>query len=243
MPGEKGVKRLKRIGLVFAVIVAVFSLQFVPSGYFAVYPGPVIRLSDVVVIEEFSQEGDSFHMVSVLAKDASVLEFFKAAFDRRVGLWCKKQVLGGRSIDEYMEYNKKSMVESQSTAIYIALKAQGISLSNQVAFPINVKIEPGQVAGPSAGLAFALEILNKMGHDIIQGRKIACTGVLNREGQVLGVGGVAQKTIACRDQGIEIFVVPMANYDEALLFAGGMRVFGVSTFNEALSMLSQEVNP
>jgi PDZ domain-containing secreted protein len=243
LPGEKGVKQLRRIALTVAIIAALFSLQFVPSGYFTVYPGPVIRLSDVVAIEEYSQEGDSFHMVSVLAKDASVLEFLKAAFDKKVGLWSKKQVLGGRSIDEYMDYNRKSMVESQRTAIYIALKAQGIDVSNQGAFPITVRIESGQVAGPSAGLAFALEILNRMGYDIIQGRKIACTGVLNYEGLVQGVGGVAQKTIACRAQGIEIFVVPMSNYDEALLFAGDMTVFGVTTFDEALTMLSQELNP
>ncbi len=54
---------------------------------------------------------------------------------------------------------------------------------------------------------------------------------------------MAQKTIACRPRELEIFVVPMSNYDEALLFAGDMTVFGVTTFDEALTMLSQELNP
>jgi PDZ domain-containing secreted protein len=241
--GEKGVKRLRRIGIILVLLFAICSLQFVPSGYLAIYPGPVIHLSDVVEVRDSSRKEDSFYMVSILAKDASVLEFFKAAVDGKAGLWSKKQVFGGKSIDEYMEANWDLMMESQKTATYIALKTQGIAVQPQGPFPVDVRIRSGKVAGPSAGLAFALEILNQTGHDIVRGRRIACTGILDSEGRILGVGGVPQKTIACRNEGIEILLVPRPNYNETLGFAGDMTVFGVSTFDEALRVLSEEGNP
>ncbi len=53
---------------------------------------------------------------------------------------------------------------------------------------------------------------------------------------------MAQKTIACREEGVEIFVVPRQNLDEALRFAGDMKVYGVDTVEEAVRVLSAGSN-
>src|SRR5207244_11851408 len=41
-----------------------------------------------------------------------------------------------------------------------------------VRLPINVRINAGDVGGPSAGLAFALDILEQLGRDVDHGRRI-----------------------------------------------------------------------
>ncbi|HHY11950.1 MAG TPA: hypothetical protein GX529_04895 [Firmicutes bacterium] len=242
MAKERDFSWMKRVGLATICVALVCALHYVPSGYLVISPGPVIELSRVVEIEDYPATGSSFYMVSVMARDASVTEFIRAALDRNLDLWSKRKVFGERSVEEYMDANRELMKGSQVTATYVALSIQGISVPFQGPFPVNATIRPGQVAGPSAGLVFALEIITRMDHDMIMGRKIAGTGILESDGRVLPVGGVAQKTIACREEGVEIFVVPRQNLDEALRFAGDMKVYGVDTVEEAVRVLSAGSN-
>ena len=145
-------------------------------------------------------------------------------------------------MEEYLEANRELMEQSQLTATYVALTVQGMSVPEAGPFPVQVSIRPGQVAGPSAGLVFALEIISRMEQDIVMGRKIAGTGMLSADGRVLPVGGVAQKTIACREEGVEVFLVPRQNLKEALRFAGDMKVYGVDTLEEAITLLASGSN-
>ena len=63
--------------------------------------------------------------------------------------------------------------------------------------PKKVSIDAGGVGGPSAGLAFALEVWQKLGHDVVHGHKIAVTGEIDPDGSVGPIGGVKQKTYRC----------------------------------------------
>ena len=60
-----------------------------------------------------------------------------------------------------------------------------------------MKIDTGQIGGPSAGLAFALDVVEELGHDITHGYKVAATGELDIDGSVGPIGGVKQKRSAC----------------------------------------------
>jgi PDZ domain-containing secreted protein len=238
---QKGYK-WKRIGFVAVFVTLACVLYYLPSGYLVISPGPVIELSQVVEIEGYPSTGASFYMVSIFAREAGILQTLGAAVDPNLDLWSKRQLLGGRSVEEYLEVNRDLMERSQVTATWVALSVQGMSAPKEGPFPVRVSIMPGQVAGPSAGLVFALEIITRMDQDIVMGRKIAGTGILDPDGRVLPVGGVAQKTIACREEGIEVFLVPSQNLDEALRFAGDMEVYGVDTVEEAIRVLSSGSN-
>jgi len=236
----------KRLGLVAKVTLfacLIWGLRFVPSGCLAVYPGPVMNLSAVIEITEYPPRDCSFYMVSVLAEDASMFECIFAALDGKIGLWSKSQVFGEMQPEEYMEKSLQAMAESQRIATYVALMAKGIDVPEKESLPIQVVSYTNNVAGPSAGLAFALEIANRIGDDMIRGRRIACTGVLTIDGKVSAVGGIAQKTIACEEEGIEIFLVPKDNYDEAVRFSHSLKVVGVSSLEEAIEVLTYDVNP
>lgn len=107
-------------------------------------------------------------------------------------------------------------------------------------FPFEVDIDSGAVGGPSAGLAFTLALLDVLTpEDLTGGQLVATTGTISLDGTVGPVGGVAQKTVAARRAGVDLFIVPSVELDEATAVAGDMDVAAADTIEEALAALEQ----
>jgi Lon-like protease len=106
-----------------------------------------------------------------------------------------------------------------------------------ITLPVDVSIDAGSIGGPSAGLAFALDIVDELGSDIDEGRKIVVTGEIAIDGTVGRIGGVKQKTIGAREADADVFVVPQENAAEARRYADGLTIVSVSTFDQALTAL------
>ncbi|MGH9296642.1 MAG: S16 family serine protease [Acidimicrobiales bacterium] len=104
-------------------------------------------------------------------------------------------------------------------------------------FPVNLNSEG--IVGPSAGLAFTLGLMQQLDpFDLTGGHKVAATGTMSVTGQVGDVGGVAQKTIAVRNAGARIFLVPTQEYKVALAHAGNkLKVYAVSSIAQAIKVL------
>ena len=108
-----------------------------------------------------------------------------------------------------------------------------------IRLPLKVEIDTGNVGGPSAGLAMALGLLEKLGRDVDRGRRVAATGEIGIDGSVAPVGGIKQKTIGAREAGIQLFLVPAGdNAREASQYAEDMRVAPVKSIQQALQVLA-----
>jgi PDZ domain-containing protein len=114
-----------------------------------------------------------------------------------------------------------------------------VQQADAIRLPLEVEIDSGNVGGPSAGLAFALDVMEELGRDVDRGYRIAATGSITTEGAVGRVGGLRQKTIGVRRSGLDIFLVPAGdNAREARRYAGDLRVIPVQTFRQALRALA-----
>ena len=100
-------------------------------------------------------------------------------------------------------------------------------------------IDPGNIGGPSAGLAFTLGVIDELNPgDLTGGRKIAATGTIESDGSVGDVGGVVQKTAAVRRAGAIAFLVPPGEYADAVKNAGPkLKVIKVTSLEQALDAL------
>lgn len=106
-------------------------------------------------------------------------------------------------------------------------------------FPFPININSANIGGPSAGLAFALAIIQELTPgDITAGQRVAATGTIALDGSVGEIGGIAQKTDAVRRAGGTVFLVPPTNYAAAKARAGShLRVIAVSSLDQALGAL------
>jgi PDZ domain-containing protein len=112
-----------------------------------------------------------------------------------------------------------------------------VEQATTISLPVRVKISAGDIGGPSAGLAFALDIVDELGADVDQGRTVVVTGALGLDGSVEPIGGIKQKAISARDAHADVFIVPVDNAPEARKYAGDVKIEAVSTFDEALKDL------
>jgi PDZ domain-containing protein len=109
----------------------------------------------------------------------------------------------------------------------------------QIKLPIRVSIDAGNVGGPSAGLAFALEVMQQLGRNVDRGNRIAATGEMELNGAVAPIGGVRQKVFDARKAKVDAFLVPAGdNARTAKRYAGSLRVIPVRTFGQALQALA-----
>jgi Lon-like protease len=108
-----------------------------------------------------------------------------------------------------------------------------------IKLPIRVSIDAAGIGGPSAGLAFALEVMQQLGRNVLRGHRVAATGEMELDGSVAPIGGVKQKTFGVREAGADVFLVPAgANAQEARRYAGPVRVIPVRSFRQALRALA-----
>lgn len=116
----------------------------------------------------------------------------------------------------------------------------GVAIAEEMDVPFELRIELDRIGGPSAGLLFALGIIDKLEpEDLTGGAVIAGTGSIDEQGNVGAIGGVPQKLVAARDVGATLFLVPAGNCAEAVRNAQpGLTLVRVGSLDEALQALA-----
>lgn len=115
----------------------------------------------------------------------------------------------------------------------------GIIVGSEYEFPFDVKIQLENVGGPSAGMMFALGIIDKLTPgELNGGQNVAGTGTIDATGTVGGIGGIRQKMYGALRAGAEYFLAPEANCNEVTgSIPNGLTVFAVATLDDSLAAL------
>ncbi|MGH3909692.1 MAG: YlbL family protein, partial [Pseudonocardiaceae bacterium] len=115
----------------------------------------------------------------------------------------------------------------------------GIGVGDRPDVDFDVTISLADVGGPSAGLMFALSIVDKLTPGPLAGDTfVAGTGEIRAGGEVGPIGGIPFKMIRAHDEGATVFLVPAGNCDEAVQRApDGLRLVRVNTLTDAINAL------
>ena len=134
------------------------------------------------------------------------------------------------------EVNEASIIpmESDSGAVL------GIAAQLTYDFPMNITIRLDDVGGPSAGMMFALGIIDKLTpEDLTGGNHFAGTGTIDASGTVGSIGGIRQKMYSAQASGATYFLAPAENCSEVVgHIPSGLQVFAVSDLDQALDVLN-----
>ncbi|MDN3243394.1 YlbL family protein [Glycomyces tritici] len=106
-------------------------------------------------------------------------------------------------------------------------------------YGIEIDTEALDIGGPSAGLIFALGIVDRVTEgDLTDGKVIAGTGEIDPEGNVGGIGGIQQKITGSAEAGADVFLSPASNCSDAVTVApDDMTIVRVETLADAVSAL------
>ncbi|WP_017585180.1 YlbL family protein [Nocardiopsis ganjiahuensis] len=118
--------------------------------------------------------------------------------------------------------------------------AVGVLIADDMDFPVDVSISVGEIGGPSAGMMFALGIIDRLSEEgITGGVSIAGSGTITSDGQVGGVSGIPQKMVSARRDGAEYFFVAADSCSQAAQSAayGELEVVRVETLTDAMDAL------
>ena len=115
----------------------------------------------------------------------------------------------------------------------------GIAAGIEHLYPFAIDIKLADVGGPSAGMMFALGIIDKLTPgSMTGGHFVAGTGTIADDGTVGPIGGISLKTIGARDKGAQFFLTPSDNCEEAAKdVPKGLTLVKVKTLDDAMAAL------
>jgi Lon-like protease len=110
----------------------------------------------------------------------------------------------------------------------------GVFIDPVFDFPVDVTIHIERIGGPSAGLMFALGIVDRMTpEDEVAGIVVAGTGTMDADGTVGRISGIRQKMVGAVRDDATWFLAPADNCDEVVGHVpDGLQVVRVATLDE-----------
>lgn len=116
----------------------------------------------------------------------------------------------------------------------------GVTIGEKFQFPFQVTVTLDNVGGPSAGMMFALGMMDTLTPgELTGGKAFAGTGTITPQGVVGPIGGIAQKMVGAQGNGAKYFLAPAANCSDVVGHVpNGLQVIKVATLKEAYSAVS-----
>lgn len=196
------------------------------------------QVDSVVAIDSIKKDGPSFGKLKVDDQILSVSGVEVKWYEDITNVIADS---GGKAVDITVLRDKKEQTVSVTPVLDTDGKYRvGIFVGYRYVFPLTVKIDLGNVTGPSGGLMFSLSIIDLLSPGALNGGKyVAGTGTIAPDGSVGAIGGIRLKMIAAKNAGAEYFIGPMSNCDEMVgNVPEGLKARAVETLDDALDFLS-----
>ena len=152
----------------------------------------------------------------------------------------------GATDEKESKNGTQEMVQSQN----IALAAARSAISRN--FPTidlgavsdsSIKVSLENTGGPSGGLVFTLGLIDLFTPvDLLQGRNIAGTGTISKDGSIGAIGGVTEKILGAKKAGASILFVSQENCSELPSQVEGITVIAIEKIDEAVKFLSTPIS-
>jgi PDZ domain-containing protein len=196
------------------------------------------KVDSVVAIDSIKKDGPSFGKLKVDDQILSVNDVEVKWYEDITNVIADS---GGKAVDiKVLRENQEKTVSITPVLDTDGKYRVGIFVGYRYEFPLNVKIDLGDVTGPSGGLMFSLSIIDLLSPGALNGGKyVAGTGTIAPDGSVGPIGGIRLKMIAAKKAGAEYFIGPMTNCDEMVgNVPAGLKARAVETLDDALDFLS-----
>jgi len=188
----------------------------------------ILNEGDIILALDGKEIKDTTHLLEEISKkragETVVLKIIREGKEKLVTV-------------KTMEYNQND----GKIGLGLYIKNHNVSTN----LPVQIKIDVGDISGPSAGVMFALEIYNQLSNvDLTAGKIIAGTGTLAPDGSVGEVGGIVQKVITAHKNGAEIFFIPVGNYNDAEPVAQkySITLVPIENFEDAVTYLESIID-
>ncbi|WP_327677358.1 S16 family serine protease [Kitasatospora sp. NBC_00458] len=251
LPKALTAPRTRALALCGALVAALFGVAaFVPLPYTLTWPGvtadtlgsyqdrQVLTITGAPVRTPRGQ----LRMVTISATNpgerTTLWRSLQAWFDQDEAVRPTDTVYPQGDPAKAEEVTAQQMAESQDSATTAALSYLHLSPDQ-----VKVKVDLGDIGGPSAGQMLALGIVDKLagdgkGGDLTGGLTVAGTGTIDDDGVIGAVGGVPLKTQAAARDGATVFLLPKDECADAKVNTPeGLRLVPVGTLSEAVSAL------
>ncbi|WP_199043083.1 YlbL family protein [Glycomyces salinus] len=151
-------------------------------------------------------------------------------------------VTGLEQLEDYADSETTVTVErdgEEETVEDVLLSDVELEQTRRDPYGIEIDTEALDIGGPSAGLIFAIGIVDRVTEeDLVAGHEIAGTGEIDPEGNVGPIGGIQQKIAASDQEGVDLFLAPAANCSDAVTVApDDMTIVRVETLADAVRAL------
>lgn len=91
----------------------------------------------------------------------------------------------------------------------------GITIASEFDFPYDVSMDLGDIGGPSAGLIFALTVVELLTPDTLVGDLVVSgSGTIETDGSIGRIGGLPQKLHAAADVHSDLFLMAIENCED-----------------------------
>lgn len=203
-------------------------------------------------IRDYSDAKDKLksndYVVAIDGKKITNVEDIRASYvGKKIGdqirITVERKNSNGTSTELTYDITLVASKEPATSGLTSGKPAIGVLIGTTGKFPVDVRFNIEDVGGPSAGMIFAIGIVEKLGEeDLLRGRSIAGTGTINAQGVVGPIGGIEEKMIGARRAGATIFLAPRSNCPDINHVPKGLKVIPVSHLSEAITMLRAPEN-